>query len=198
MFALLRQAVALITALLLCAGALAQTPGVTHYGAAPDAARDASALAEGPVAPPVLAGPGVAMAGRGAVNDDGVLLTRPDDEDRRVSGRDESCRLGGSVDMGIGGGGGVMERDVGATVTYGQNGNPWRPCDDSHVGFAASVSRGTVTGTPRYRGADVAGEGRYGGNRLPYGDAAPYNGGMMDDGRPGLEWTRAAPVLGGP
>lgn len=192
MFALLRQAVALISALLLCAGALAQTPGVTHYGAAPAAAPDANALAEGPVAPPVLAGPGVVMAGRGAVNDDGVLLTRPDEEDRRLSDRDESCRLGGSVDLGIGGGGGVMERDVGATITYGQNGNPWRPCDDSHVGFAASVSRGTVTGTPRYRGSNIAGEGRYWGDRLPYGD------GLADDGRPGLEWTRASPVLGGP
>lgn len=191
MFALLRQAVALISALLLCAGALAQTP--TRYGAVPAAsAAEANALEEGPVAPPVLVGPGAAVVGRGAAGDDGVLLTRPDDEDRRSSGRDESCRLGGSVDLGIGGGGGVMERDVGATITYGQNGNPRRPCDDSHVGFAASVSRGTVTGTPKYRGPNIAGEGRYWGDRLPYDDR------LTDDGRPGLDWARTAPFLGGP
>ncbi|MEA1672451.1 hypothetical protein [Nitrospirillum sp. BR 11163] len=112
----------------------------------------ANAIDEGPARPPVLDGPGVATAdGR----DDGVVAARPPEDDGWKS-KDTSCRAGGSVTMGIGFGGGMIERGAGATLNYGQDGNPLRPCEDTGIGFSLSVSQGNVSGHPR-NGAWVGG-----------------------------------------
>ncbi|TWB24616.1 hypothetical protein FBZ89_101242 [Nitrospirillum amazonense] len=145
----------------------------------------ANAIDEGPARPPVLDGPGVATAdGR----DDGVVAARPPEDDGWKS-KDTSCRAGGSVTMGIGFGGGLIERGAGATLNYGQDGNPLRPCEDTGIGFSLSVSQGNVTGHPRNGAWGVGPWGGVGGGpwgpglvdgvdgAYPYyGSAYPYGG----------------------
>ncbi|MDE1146872.1 MAG: hypothetical protein PW843_09655 [Azospirillaceae bacterium] len=134
-----------------------------------DAAQARPVADEGPARPPVLDGPGLAAAdGR----DDGVI-TRPPEGGRWASrDEDDDCRASGSVTMGVGFGGGMVERGGGATLNYGEGGNPYRPCAGG-IGFSLSVSQTTMSGHPRggWGGGPYGSYGGYG----PYGYGAyPY------------------------
>ncbi|MDZ5650658.1 hypothetical protein [Nitrospirillum sp. BR 11828] len=177
----LASALALVVACI-AVGARAQTQAeATPAGAAsaPVNAAPVNAIDEGPTRPPVLDGPGVATAdGR----DDGVVAARPPEDDGWKS-KDTNCRAGGSVTMGIGFGGGMIERGAGATLNYGEDGNPLRPCQDTGIAFSLSVSQGNVTGHPR----NGAWGGPWGG---PWGGVP---GGWADGGLDG-----AYPYYGSP
>lgn len=154
----LRLIPTLVLSLGVSASPRAAEPPAT-YGPPPQAPV-AAALNEGPVAPPVLSEP--------AAPDDRVLLTGNGPAVAPDPDRDPRCRVGGAMDMGIAAGRGGVERGLGATLTYGQDGDPRRPCDDSHVGFAVSVSRSWGgldrgdEGQPNPRGRATGGTGSTG------------------------------------
>ncbi|WP_148293854.1 hypothetical protein [Azospirillum sp. B4] len=175
----------LLTALLLTAVLAAGAPGLARAAdQAASAEQTTGGVAnEGPVRPPMLDGPGVATAAND--RDDGIVAARPPEDDGWVS-KDSKCRAGGSVTMGMGFGGGMVERGVGATLNYGQDGNPFRPCEDTGIGFSLSVSQGNVSGHPR-NGAWIGGPDgvdgyAYGYDRpYGYGYGSPYGYGRWSD-----------------
>ncbi|MBB6252879.1 hypothetical protein [Nitrospirillum iridis] len=172
---ILRSAQPMLSSLLLTVALLAASGPARAGDADQTTAPEKGGVAnEGPVRPPVLDGPGAAAAADD--RDDGIVAARPPEDDGWRS-KDTSCRVGGSVTMGVGFGGGMVERGAGATLNYGQDGNPFRPCADTGIGFSLSVSQSNVSGHPRNGawGTGVWGGGFDGGDGYPYGYGSPYS-----------------------